>query len=155
VTIIETIVQTPAAKTIITTDDVTLPPITNYITIEGPETTQTVVVTPSPSATTVTTTGYSIINVNPPPITIEVTVFDLLLGVIPVISPCRCSIPVPELYKHPAELIEHIDFNLLPDPFRCSLLPELYKHPVELVEFYHVILDYHTINDFYIYNEVI
>ncbi len=71
-TVVETIVQTqtPATtETIIETDNITLPPTTDYVastrTVPGSKTTQTIVVTLTPSASTTTTTDYSVIDVNP------------------------------------------------------------------------------------------
>jgi len=72
-TIIATITETPAAetKTIIETDSVTVQSVitdykTSTQTIKGSETTATVVVTVTPSATILTTTPYSVVDVSPP-----------------------------------------------------------------------------------------
>ncbi|KAH9214922.1 hypothetical protein DL95DRAFT_389213 [Leptodontidium sp. 2 PMI_412] len=79
-TIVKTIIQTPAPVTVVETDNVTLPPVTNVLVstkiIEGPKSTQTVLVTitHTPVATTATTTAtkYSIIDVSSPPITVVI-----------------------------------------------------------------------------------
>ncbi|KAG4440280.1 hypothetical protein IFR05_004241 [Cadophora sp. M221] len=79
-TIVKTIIQTPAPVTIVETDNVTLPPVTNVVVstkiIEGPKSTQTVLVTitHTPVATTATTTAtkYSIIDVSSPPVTVVI-----------------------------------------------------------------------------------
>ncbi|PVH78772.1 hypothetical protein DL98DRAFT_238617 [Cadophora sp. DSE1049] len=79
-TIVKTIIHTPAPVTIVETDNVTLPPVTNVVVstklIEGPKSTQTVLVTitHSPVATTATTTAtkYSIIDVSSPPVTVVI-----------------------------------------------------------------------------------
>ncbi|KAG4418587.1 hypothetical protein IFR04_008298 [Cadophora malorum] len=79
-TIVKTIIHTPAPVTIVETDNVTLPPVTDVVVstkiIEGPKSTQTVLVTVthSPVAPTATTTAtkYSIIDVSSPPVTVVI-----------------------------------------------------------------------------------
>ncbi|CAL3963534.1 unnamed protein product [Diplocarpon coronariae] len=72
VTVVRTVVQTQAPVTIIETDNVTLPPVTNVVVttkvVESPKTPQTILVTVTQDHATAT--EYSIIDVTPPPLTI-------------------------------------------------------------------------------------
>ncbi|KAK0100126.1 hypothetical protein ONS95_008466 [Cadophora gregata] len=81
-TIVTTIIHTPAPVTIVETDNVTLPPVTDIVVstkiIEGPKTTQNIVVTitqtSDPTTATTTATEYSIIDVSSPPVTVVIPV---------------------------------------------------------------------------------